>query len=811
MGCMSFTHKQAVTQKKGELRMVIQDICTPEEITEKAKTLFKEEQAINQLNGWFYIKRIQKKFAEVYQDNKPELKSAQLLREVAREIPLSISRNAIFAGTQRDSFARSYALINPSFKVESFAGYCDSTAVFNDINQSDTISCIDIEEMREYEQSSEYVKALNVVYQSVKQYTEEVVFFVEQVTGHTIADFRFILKNGIHCVMQKIDSILTFIEDEEKKTNYQAFKIALETVLILAQRYAECAEQLGQEVDEPQRSQFKLMSETLRKVPANGAQNLYEAIQCFMLLWQVMCMEQSPNPFAFSVGNADRIFEPYRAKEGLSRDMTSSLLKHLLVFYNVADRSWAISQNLIVSGKSNDGTDLSNLTSYALLDAYFDMNLPQPILSVKLHKNTPAELYEELGKFFFTPGCLTPSLFNDDTMFEVLHQSGIDKEDLPDYSIAGCQEPLIMGKDNGNTTNSWLNLAKILELTLSSGVSTISGNQIGEISNQQDSLELLKNIKTNFYHNLQGYVTAMTTAANDASKAISLLPVPFLSTLMGGIESGYDMRDTRQQGTKYNGSGCLIHGLSVLADSFVAIECLLKQRPEDADRLIRALKTDFKDDEELRQFLLACPKYGNNIELVDNECAEIVNKVADMIQSQKNYLGNAFRPDFSTPSTHLLYGYWVGATPDGRHAREMLNYGVDPFYGEAQLGLGFRTLSYIKLPFEKMNGGYASHLGIDPNSFKEKSFEQKGIAFKKRVIAPLFFQEGNKKLSPFYVYVNVSTPEILRKVMENPKKYAPSGVYIMRIHGTFVNFLNLSPAIQNDIIKRLDLQSTKID
>ncbi|HNX13314.1 MAG TPA: hypothetical protein PK854_09620 [Oscillospiraceae bacterium] len=68
----------------------------------------------------------------------------------------------------------------------------------------------------------------------------------------------------------------------------------------------------------------------------------------------------------------------------------------------------------------------------------------------------------------------------------------------------------------------------------------------------------------------------------------------------------------------------------------------------------------------------------------------------------------------------------------------------------------------------------------------------------------------NQNTSPFYLYVNVTTAEILRKVLANPKKYAPSGVYVMRIHGTFVNFLDLSPAIQNDIITRLDPQSTAI-
>mgnify|MGYP002517751298 CR=1 FL=1 len=59
-------------------------------------------------------------------------------------------------------------------------------------------------------------------------------------------------------------------------------------------------------------------------------ESLYEAIQSFLLLWAVMTLEQAPNPFAFSVGNADRIFEPYREMSGLDRDTTAALLKHFL-------------------------------------------------------------------------------------------------------------------------------------------------------------------------------------------------------------------------------------------------------------------------------------------------------------------------------------------------------------------------------------------------------------------------------------------------------------------------------------------------
>ena len=780
------------------------------DLTESANRLFKEERDINNLTGWFIIKETESRFEEAYKEFSPMKKAALKFKEAVKVLPLSISDNAAFAGTQRDAFARSYALINPTFKVETFAGYCDPTAVFDDITPTEDITKERIEKLRESDKKTPYVKELTEVYSSCENLTGEVAFFIEQVTGHLIPDMRAVLKYGVKKLLADIDEKIVSCDDTRKE-NYEAMKISLETALLLAERYKALAKEKAEKSDNEKKEFFTLMANTLSKVPFEPAESLYEAIQSYIILWQTMCLEQAPNPFAFSVGNADRIFEPYRKMSNCDRETTAALLKHFLVFFNVGDRSWAISQNLIVSGRDKDGNDLTNETTYALLDAYYDMNLPQPILSVKLHKNTPDRLYEELGRFFFTPGCLTPSLFNDDSLYEVLSKAGVDKDDIADTSIAGCQEPLIMGKDNANTTNSWFNLGKILELTLNNGYSTVTGKKICDLpGGSADALTLLKTVRERFYKNAEYFCDEMIKSANGASKAISNLPVPFLSTLMGGIETGYDVRDTKNQGTKYNGSGCLIHGTSVVADSFTAIDKLLAERPQDAQRLLNALKNNFEGEEELREFLLSAPKFGNNDETADNEAVEITNRIADMVRSKKNYLGNSFRPDFSTPSTHLLYGYWVGALPCGRKSRDMLNYGLDPLYGEAQNGLGFRTLSLMKLPFEKMCGGYASHFGIDPKYFTGATYEEKGIEFKNKVMKPLFFNELNENVSPFYLYVNVTTAEILRKVLAEPQKYAPSGVYIMRIHGTFVNFLDLSPAIQQDIITRLDPQSTTI-
>ena len=773
----------------------MQQIYTPEKLTRKAKALFVNERAKMRLDGWFIAKEAELALQEKYKNESEEVKKAYILRELVDIVPLWIDDNQIFAGTQDDAFARSYALINPSFKVEGFSGYCDPAAVFGDIEPNDEFTAERIEATKAEFSKTEYAVKLGETYAKCENSTKEVIYFVEQVTGHLIPDFRYAIKNGVQAMIDEIK--------DKDGNGYKAFRIALESVIALAEKYALLAESKLTDADDERKAELELMIKTLRKVPANGAENMYEAMQAFILLWQMMCLEQTPNPFAFSVGNADRFFEPYR--NGLDRDTVAGLFKHFLVFFNVADRSWAISQNIIISGRDNEGNDLTNDTSYAMLDAYFDMNLPQPILSVKLHKNTPQKLYEELGRFFFTPGVLTPSMFNDDSLFEVLGANGVDPKDLPDISIAGCQEPLIMGKDNGNTTNSWLNLPKILEMTLTGGISTVTGERLAETKAAS-----LENIQEEFYKNVEFFVAEMAGAANGASVALSTQRVPFLSCFMGGLENGIDMRDFNAQGTKYNGSGCLIHGTSVIADSFSAIDKLLAERPEDADKLVDALKANFVGYEELQEFLLSADKFGNNIEKVDNYAAEVASKVADIVAGAKNYLGNSFRPDFSSPSTHLLYGYWVGATPDGRKSREMLGYGVDPLYGSAENGLGFRMLSNMKLPFEKFNGGYASHLGIDPKYFTSETDEGKGVEFRDKIINPLFFNELNEGVAPFYLYVNVTTAEILKKVLANPKKYAPSGVYIMRIHGTFVNFLDLSPAIQQDIIKRLDPTSSNL-
>jgi len=92
-----------------------------------------------------------------------------------------------------------------------------------------------------------------------------------------------------------------------------------------------------------------------------------------------MNLEQLPNPYAFSVGNLDRIMQPYYQEGKISKKLAIQLVRHFLAFFEVGDRDWAISQNIMVGGSDFKGNDLSNDMTYIILEAYHQSNRPQPI------------------------------------------------------------------------------------------------------------------------------------------------------------------------------------------------------------------------------------------------------------------------------------------------------------------------------------------------------------------------------------------------------------------------------------------------
>lgn len=197
--------------------MKINSIYTPQEITELAKERFKEERSLNHLEGWFLAREIAMECDETYKAEPDCIRIAKTQLEVMKRIPLTLGEYHVFAGTQDDAFARSYALINPAFQVSSFAGYCDPTAVFGDIDPIGDITKERIAKVKEYYANNEFARVLTMTYDPVEKYTKEAVFFLEQVTGHVIPDVRHLLAKGALAVRAEITAAQSAAEDTEKK------------------------------------------------------------------------------------------------------------------------------------------------------------------------------------------------------------------------------------------------------------------------------------------------------------------------------------------------------------------------------------------------------------------------------------------------------------------------------------------------------------------------------------------------------------------------------------------------------------------
>ena len=130
--------------------MDIERIYTAQALTDLAKERFREERALNHLEGWFLAREIAMECDDTFRDDPDCIRIARTLKEVVSRIPLTLGDYHVFAGTQDDAFARSYALINPAFTVKSFAGYCDPVAVFGDIDPIGDITRERIDRVKDY-------------------------------------------------------------------------------------------------------------------------------------------------------------------------------------------------------------------------------------------------------------------------------------------------------------------------------------------------------------------------------------------------------------------------------------------------------------------------------------------------------------------------------------------------------------------------------------------------------------------------------------------------------------------------------------
>ena len=590
----------------------------------------------------------------------------------------------------------------------------------------------------------------------------------------------------------------------ENKDFYNSMVIVLEGACNFMKRYAKLAYEKAMVISEvKKKSDLLEVSRICQKLSCQPPETLHEAVQSVWFLYVILHMES--NASSFSPGRMDQYLYPYFRSDmdkGII-DITKALeiiecmwLKFNQIVYLRNSHSakyfagFPIGFNVAIGGQHLDGSDATNELSYLFLKAQEHIGLPQPNLSARLYKNSPDEFLKQCVKVI-AKGSGMPQCFNDEAIIPALQNQGISEKDAINYAIVGCVELTTHGNNLGWSDAAMFNLLKVLELTLNNGVCLLTGEQIGLPLGHITDYTAYEDLEAAFAKQMDYFIDKMIQCCEVVERIhMEVLPSPFLSAVIDDcLEKGMDVT---AGGAHYNLSGIQVIQGANIADSFSAIKKLVyDEKRIGKERLLAALRSNFKGDEPLRLTLLNhAPKYGNDIEWVDEIAHKWIKYFNEKLKDYRNVRGGRYHTGLYTVSAHVPMGQNVGATPDGRFEKEPLaDGGMSPVYGRDIKGPTAVLKSVSRVDSMLGSNGTLLNMKFLPEFFNTESGAEKFSQFLKTFV----------QLNISHIQFNVLKKEDLLAAKKDPEKYRGLTV---RVAGYTAYFTELADDLQNEIIAR---------
>lgn len=616
--------------------------------------------------------------------------------------------------------------------------------------------------------------------------------------GHTTAGFRKVLEKGFIGIGEDAKRRLDLenaklIKDEEKCHFWKAVIIVSKAMVEFATRYADKALQLaGHERDTKKREELEKIAGICKRVPGYPAQTFHEAIQS---VWLTLLVTQRYVPS--DLGRLDQYLYPYYEKDlkrGLitkesAQELIDCLWLKLAEFWRENPEQRGFMQSVMLSGKTSEGQDGTNDMTYMCLDASGRFRFPTPKISVRIHKDTPEELYQRCLELLRS-GLSMPAFYNDDVIIPAFQRFGVPVEDAYEYVQDACTEILIGGMSEDRVAEIWFLPLRSLELALNNGVSLITGKQEGPKTGNPDSFCDFEDLMSAFEEQILCSIEREVEIANDSEKHISKLsPQPLHSaTLADCVEKG---KDSTEGGARYNNTGtCFTLGLANTVDALIAIKKLIfEEKCFSLGYLVNILKNNWKDNEILRlEILTKLPKYGNDIEEVGNLAKRIVDIYVREIPKHRNTRGGYFKPG-AWGTDPVVKGRIIGASADGRKSGESLSINISPVPGRDRNGPTAVIKSASKLDVGSCTNGSVLGIELHPNSVAG----QEGLKAFQNLI------KCYSQLGGMTMQFNVMDAEVLRAAQKEPHRYKNLQV---RVWGYSDYFVNVDPEMQEQIIAR---------
>jgi formate C-acetyltransferase len=259
------------------------------------------------------------------------------------------------------------------------------------------------------------------------------------------------------------------------------------------------------------------------------------------------------------------------------------------------------------------------------------------------------------------------------------------------------------------------------------------------------------------------------------------------------MESCKDIHSGPIEGALYLGFFDVM-GFGTVIDSLSAIRSLVFEEEKlTMDELLTAIDANFVGHEAVRQLCLHAPKYGNNDPDVDRIGHDIEACFADLAKRHTTAFGGELDLRYVSVTSHIPLGGVVGATPDGRKAHEPLSESISPSQGQDVKGptATLMSISSTKCAQYKERAARLLNMKLSPASIQGEEGTRK--------LMSLIRTACDMKM--WHIQFNIINRDTLLRAQQDPEKYRN---LLVRVAGYSAYFVDLTPALQNEIIRRTE-------
>lgn len=672
--------------------------------------------------------------------------------------------------------------------------------------------------------------------------------------GHHPPRFDKMIDIGVIGVKAEVEAALKEeltkdTPDEVSINNYRSMLIALDGLVIYANRYAAEALKQAQSCQDPDRRQELLeIYAVCSHVPYHPARTLQEAAQTYWFTYSVVnsggefiplgradqylykyyqadleagritrergidiigsflikCNERiiidttkAENHFSFGLFSQGKIFNEEEgenningtggyAQRGLKWNPDEDENSEANYNYGQSGNDWLM--NCIVGGTDAWGNDATNEISYWFVDLMHSMNLLMPTLGTRVHKNSPVSFLELISEALrFGQG--EPIIYNDDAIVPGFVDLGIPVEEARDYCSDGCWEVLITGKSHFSYAHV-MNL-QCLEWALTRGETLLTGEKDGLDSGDPEGFKTFEDLYEAYMQQVYDKIDFQCQRRlENFGLSYMIAPDPIFSSITDDcVKKG---RDISQDGARYIFHLILITGLSNTVDSLAAIKKVVyEDQKATLSEVIEALRCNWKGYEKLQAMMMnAVPKFGNDDDYADDVAVRLMKDFEDKVVSWREKQDKILFPcGIGTFENYAVLGRDIGASADGRGAGEALASNYSPTPGADKSGPTSVIKSITKPDLLRYYCGCPLDIAVNSNEF----VGDEGVGRMKDLIRS-FCDLGGQIMT-----ITSANADVLKDAKVHPEKHKNLRV---RMGGLSAYFIAMAPAQQDNIIKR---------